>query len=268
MKTSDLRIHFVLGHKNPAAKTAFDKFVRRYGNARREKTDVLVVLGGDGALLAALHEEMRRKTPRPVYGINYGRLGLLLNEPGDEEENLREIICDSSFIRFHPLRAEVTDINGRIKTARAINEIAVRLTASRALILNVETSAADCGYEKLHGDGLIAATPLGSTGYSFSAGGDPVQPFFNLTLLTPICPMPFLSSAARPHFMNASHPVRITVEEAAWRRAQVFTERGRITSKAQTINIEQDRSKRLVLLHRPDLPLEEKIRRKIAALKR
>lgn len=154
----------------------------------KEKVDLIVVIGGDGKMLHTIHEYMHLKAL--FYGIKTGTIGFLMNnlEEGSlNKDTILDKLSNSKELDIYPLEMEVTDINGKKFSAVAINEVyLLRQTYQTA---KIEISIND--KVKLHNlvsDGVMVATPAGSTAYNLSAGG-PILPIgANLLALTPISP--------------------------------------------------------------------------------
>lgn len=146
--------------------------------------DYLLVLGGDGALLHAMHNYMHLKIP--FYGINYGSVGFLMNNH-TEIENLEKLIEESVASIIYPLSMKVKDQEGNLFQALAINEVSLSRNSNQSAKIEViidDTTR----MEELVADGILVSTPAGSTAYNLSAGG-PILPLnSNILSITPICP--------------------------------------------------------------------------------
>lgn len=165
----------------PEAQSALTDLVKRYGQTNPEDADYLVALGGDGAMLEALNLVMPLGIP--VYGMNYGSVGFLMNDPA--EIDLAEKIQEAEATSIHPLKATGERINGETFEALAINEVSLlretRQTAKIRILVDGKTRM-----KELAADGILVATPAGSTAYNFSAHG-PILPIdSHLLALTPI----------------------------------------------------------------------------------
>jgi NAD+ kinase len=176
------RIAFVTGATQDA-ETARHALVRQYGDVAPADADVIVALGGDGLMLQTLHEFM--ETGKPIYGMNRGTVGFLMNE--FREEGLKERIAAAKETIIHPLAMRAVDEHGVIRNARAINEVSVfrqtnQLSRLRILIDGTER------LPELAGDGLLVATPAGSTAYNLSVQGPIIPIGAPLLALTPISP--------------------------------------------------------------------------------
>jgi len=152
--------------------------------------DLLIVLGGDGTLLAAARLAYRSRVP--ILGVNFGRLGFLTDVSIDDMFPLLEEVLAGRF-RREPrilLRAEVYDPDGEmIAQDLGLNDVVVREVGGRSI--EVQTSIDGTPVHSFRGDGLIVATPTGSTAYSLSAGGPVVEPSLKALMATAICPHTF-----------------------------------------------------------------------------
>ncbi|NKN36726.1 NAD kinase [Agrobacterium sp. a22-2] len=178
-----------------------DKLIRLYGDAEPAEADVIVALGGDGFMLQTLHETMN--SGKLVYGMNRGSVGFLMNE--FKIEDLRERIAAAVENDFHPLRMTTTNADGSSSIALAINEVSLFRQSYQASKLRVLIDG-QVRLEELICDGLMVATPVGSTAYNLSAHG-PILPLESpLLALTPV-------SAFRPRrWRGALLPNRVCVD--------------------------------------------------------
>jgi NAD+ kinase len=149
--------------------------------------DLLVVLGGDGTLLSVARE-ISSKTSVPIFGINIGNLGFLSSiEITDIDKAIKKIKKGEYMIDSRMLLHCHSDEDKDMRIDNAFNDIVVsRGTLSRMVKFQVYVD--NKLYSTFKGDGLIVATPTGSTAYSFSAGGPFIYPNLDLITLTPICP--------------------------------------------------------------------------------
>lgn len=172
-----------------------------YGQSDPAKADVIVALGGDGFMLQKLHETMN--TNQLVYGMNRGSVGFLMNDYA--EDNLRERIAAAVENVIRPLEMQTVDSDGERYGALAINEVSLFRQSYQACKLKVIVDG-QVRLEQLICDGLMVATPAGSTAYNLSAHG-PILPLeAPLLALTPV-------SAFRPRrWRGALLPNRSRVE--------------------------------------------------------
>lgn len=173
----------VLGSDAPEAQSAVRRLRHRYGHVSADKSDVIVALGGDGFMLQTLHAHMDLKIP--VYGMNRGSVGFLMNDY--DEERLEERLGRAREAVINPLKMIAMDRDGKTHEALAINEVSVfRQTHQAAKIRIIVDGAEQMG--ELICDGILVATPAGSTAYNLSAHG-PILPIRSrLMALTPISP--------------------------------------------------------------------------------
>ncbi len=152
-----------------------------------DKVDVILVLGGDGTFLTVA--KLVDKRPVPLLGVNFGTLGFLTEIPLDEiEESLERLLRGEFVVENRPvIRVKVLRRNGHISIYRCVNEVAVKRD-TLARIIEIEVRADGDYVTTFRGDGVIIATPTGSTAYSLSAGGPILMPTLSAMLLTPICP--------------------------------------------------------------------------------
>ncbi|MDE1158950.1 MAG: NAD kinase [Neorhizobium sp.] len=185
----------------PEAQSALEELVRLYGNCPLAKADTVVALGGDGFMLQTLHDTM--KTGQRVYGMNRGSIGFLMNDyRGDD---LHRRIARAVENQFHPLKMTTLNVDGTMSVALAINEVYLFRQSYQAAKLRVEVDGT-VRLEELICDGVMIATPAGSTAYNLSAHG-PILPLESpLLAMTPV-------SAFRPRrWRGALLPNRVTVE--------------------------------------------------------
>jgi len=176
------QIAFVSGESREAEE-AVNLLKNRYGSASIEKADVLVALGGDGVMLQTLHATI--DNPVPIYGMNFGSIGFLMNEYKEDDLLERLQIAEESII--HPLKLTAYDGSGSTLKALAINEVSLFRRSHQAAKLRISVDGR-VRLEELICDGAMVATPAGSTAYNFSAHG-PILPLAaQLLALTPISP--------------------------------------------------------------------------------
>jgi len=152
-----------------------------------DKVDVILVLGGDGTFLTVA--KLIDKRPVPLLGINFGTLGFLTEISIDEiDECIDRLLRGEFVVENRPvLRVKVVRRNGHVSIYRCVNEVAIKRD-TLARIIEIEVKADGDYVTTFRGDGVIVATPTGSTAYSLSAGGPIIYPTLNAMLLTPVCP--------------------------------------------------------------------------------
>ena len=174
------RIAFVAS-AGEEAQAALQQLAQLYGNCPAEEADVVVALGGDGLMLQTLHRHMR--TGKPIYGMHRGTVGFLMNEFSTRDLRARLAAARESVI--HPLLMRATDIHGKVHIHHAINEVYLYRQTYQAARLRILIDEHE-RMKELIADGILVATPAGSTAYNLSVQG-PILPInAALLALTPI----------------------------------------------------------------------------------
>lgn len=163
------RIAF-LASEAQVAQAAWDELTARYGNVVPEKADVIVALGGDGFMLQTLHDTP--DLPAPVYGMNCGTVGFLMNEYNPDGLVERLIAAEEEVI--NPLSMTAVDGAGQVHHALAINEVSLLRAGPQAAKLQISVDGR-VRLDELVCDGALLCTPAGSTAYNYSAHG-PILP--------------------------------------------------------------------------------------------
>jgi len=239
--------------KRPEAQAALPALEQRYGQHSEEEADVIVALGGDGAMLDSLRR--RFEDSKPVYGMNRGTVGFLMNEYN--EDDLVERVNAAERATITPLSMVATDIHGNEHRALAINEVSLFRQTAQTARLRI-TVDGKVRLEELSCDGVMVATPPGSTAYNLSAHG-PILPIgANLLALTPV-------SAFRPRRWRGAllrHDAKVVVEVIAPdRRPVAAAADNQEVRDIATVRVEADRKQRLTMLFDPGHALDERILR-------
>lgn len=168
------------------AQKARNTLVARYGDHCEETADVIVALGGDGFMLHTLHRT--QSLPAPVYGMNRGTVGFLMNEYIEDDLVARLSSAEEEII--NPLSMRATCVDGKVHEALAINEVSLLRAGPQAAKLRI-TVDEKIRLDELVCDGALVATPAGSTAYNYSAHG-PILPIGSdvlaLTAMSPFRP--------------------------------------------------------------------------------
>jgi NAD+ kinase len=176
------RISFV-GSGSPAAKSALDELTALYGNSAIDESDVIVALGGDGFILRCLHQYL--DLGKPIYGMNRGTVGFLLNEY--QPDGLFQRIQSAQEEQLHPLQMNAQSANGDQVQALAFNEVSILRCSSQSANLRITIDGQE-RLDKLICDGALVATSAGSTAYNLSAHGPVIPLGVDLMALTAISP--------------------------------------------------------------------------------
>ena len=235
----------------PEAQSARTRLQERYGRHPLESCDVVVALGGDGLMLTALHQFMN--TGIPIYGMNRGSVGFLMNEYG--EDGLMERLAAADHTTIHPLNMEAIDKHGQHHKARALNEVSLLRQRHQAAKLRIAVDDR-VRLEELICDGALVATPAGSTAYNLSAHG-PILPITaNMLALTPISP--FRPRRWRGAILPGEARVRFDVLEADKRPVAVAADASETRDVVQ-VDVYASQSNMADMLFDPDHSLEERI---------
>jgi len=177
-----MKLAFTAGGR-PEAQDALKRLRQLYGEAGLAEADIVVALGGDGHMLDALRSQLHDK--KPVYGMNRGTIGFLMNEY--READLPERVARAEPVRIRPLVCEARTRSGKMVVERAFNEVSLLRQTAQSARIRIAVDGA-VRLEELFCDGVMVATPAGSTAYNLSAHG-PILPIHSkLLALTPISP--------------------------------------------------------------------------------
>jgi len=225
--------------------------VALYGEADPETAEVIVALGGDGVMLECLHRVLG--TPQPIFGMNCGSVGFLMNEYAEADLPGRLARAQGSIL--HPLRMHAITASGVVEEALALNEVALLRQLRQAAKIRISVDHRE-RLAELICDGVLISTPAGSTAYNLSAHGPIIPLTANLLPLTPI-------SAFRPRrwrgaLLPSTVDVLFEILEPAKRPVAAvadFTEVRDVVSVA----VSEDRSISATVLFDPDRALSERI---------
>lgn len=169
------------------------------------RADLVIAVGGDGTMLYA--GSLTRENDIPLLGINRGRLGFLADVTTDDMlSSVDHILAGNYTVESRlMLSAELQHANGEVVTAIAFNDVVLQRSATGRMV-DFETSVAGQFVNTHSGDGLIVATPTGSTAYALSCGGPIVEPHLDAMVVVPICPHTLTD---RPLVIASSQPIRI-----------------------------------------------------------
>jgi NAD+ kinase len=192
-----------LASDRPEAQEARDRLAATYGDVGKDNAEVIVALGGDGFMLEVLHDQRNHRTP--IYGMNRGSVGFLMNEYA--EDGLLERINAAEQAVIHPLTMVAIDAAGQTHRAMAINEVSLLRQTRQTAKLRISIDG-KVRLSELSCDGALVSTPAGSTAYNLSAHGPIIPLDARVLALTPI-------SAFRPRRWRGAllaHGARVSFE--------------------------------------------------------
>lgn len=246
------RIAFVAS-PTPEAQKARARLIKRYGSVSPVRADVVVALGGDGLMLQTLHKFMQ--SGKPIYGMHRGTIGFLMND--FHEKDLLERLEAAEPTIIHPLVMRARDIAGRLHEHHAINEVSLFRQSHQAARLRILVD----GKERLHeltADGVMVATPAGSTAYNLSAQGPIIPINAPLLALTPISP--FRPRRWRGALLPDTARVRVEVMEPEKRPVAAVADHDEVRS-VRAVDIRMDHRIAITMLFDPGHSLDERILR-------
>jgi len=176
-----MKLAFVAAPDNTCAQDAKYELERLYSSYSVDDADILVALGGDGFMLSILHKCIR--THLPVYGINFGSVGFLMNNY--TPEYLQQQLLRAVMTKVHPLEMKVIDDAGKSTSFLAVNEVSLFRDSRQAAKLRISVDN-HVRLDELICDGAMVATPVGSTAYNLSVHGPILPANSELLVLTPI----------------------------------------------------------------------------------
>jgi NAD+ kinase len=210
--------------------------------------DLCLVLGGDGTLLHAARRVGMRGTP--ILGINLGSLGFLTAHPVSEAASAVQAFLEGTLVADRRPMLEVELRRGdRLLAQQTVLNDAVVAKGALARIMDMHLRVGDQDAGPIKADGLIVATPTGSTAYALSAGGPILHPSLEAFVIAPICPH---TLTLRPSVVPASQPISITLEEAEDAHLTLDGQIGYQLLPGDEVRLRQAQT-RITLLQRPGL---------------
>jgi len=244
-----------IADNSPKAQAALKKIQEQYElvelTRRRMAAEAIIVLGGDGFMLQTLHKYMNMKLP--FYGINCGTVGFLMNQ--NLLDGLLDRINHARSTTLYPLHMYARRINGKVTQALAFNEVSLFRQGRQAAKIQVSVDHV-VRLKELTCDGILVATPAGSTAYNFSAGGPIIPLGANLIALTPLVPFRprRWGGALLPHDASINLSI-LEPEKRPVNAVADFTEIQDVTEVA----VSEQRKLGVTLLFDPEHNLEERI---------
>jgi len=233
------------------ARAAAKALIARYGQLPESEADVVVALGGDGFLLQTLRETM--STGKLVYGMNRGTIGFLMNEY--REVDLPERIATAQSETIRPLEMEAETASGETTTALAINEVSLLRQSYQTAKIRISIDG-KVRLDELNCDGVMVATPAGSTAYNLSAYG-PILPLdAPLLALTPVSP--FRPRRWRGALISNKVTVRFDMLEPEKRPVNAAADHVEVKSVI-SVTLRESQTKTATLLFDPGYSWKERI---------
>jgi len=246
------RIAFVASPMAEAQK-ARARLIKRYGNVPPGRADVVVALGGDGLMLQTLHKFMQ--SGKPIYGMHRGTVGFLMNDYSEKDLRKRNNAAETTLI--HPLIMRARDTAGRMHEHHAINEVSMFRQSHQAARLRVRIDGKE-RLAELTADGIMVATPAGSTAYNLSAQGPIIPINAPLLALTPISP--FRPRRWRGALLPDTARVTVEVIEPEKRPVAAVADHDEVRS-VRTVDVRMDHMIAIKMLFDPGHSLDERILR-------
>ena len=233
------------------AQAALKALVEIHGSHTPQEADVLVALGGDGLMLQTLHRH--GALGKPVYGMKLGTVGFLMNQ--HRQEDLLERIAAAEPAVLHPLEMLAQTESGATVGSLAYNEVSLLRQTRQAAHVAIELNG-DVRLDELICDGVMLATPAGSTAYNFSANG-PILPLgANVMALTPIAP--FRPRRWRGAVLKSGTEVRFRVLDPHKRPVSATADSHEVRDVIEVL-VREQRERSVTLLFDPEHNLEERI---------
>lgn len=250
VSTSAHKISFVASNA-PEAQEALAALTQKYGNVAFEDASIIVALGGDGLMLETLHKVMDSKTP--VYGMNFGSIGFLMND--FEIDGLLERLENAEATEIHPLHMTAKTKSGETHKALALNEVSLLRSSYQAAKIEIMVDG-KTRLSELVCDGVLVATPAGSTAYNLSAHG-PILPIeAPLLALTPISP--FRPRRWRGAILSNRAEVTLRINEIDKRPVNAVADSKEILNVVE-VRVHESRSHGVTLLFDPGHSLDERV---------
>ena len=174
---------FIISDKNKNSETIKSKLEKKIKTSSLQKSEIIIVIGGDGFMLQTLKKFHKFK--KPFYGINSGDYGFLMNK-FNSKKDLKNF-AKTDLIKISPLQMNVKNKFGKIKKSIAINEISILRQSRQAASISIKNGSRFI-IKKLRGDGLLVSTPAGSTAYNLSVHGPILNLNSNKLAISPVSP--------------------------------------------------------------------------------
>lgn len=237
----------------PTARAAEERLRGSYEFVPEGEAEMIVALGGDGFMLQVLHQMLEARSIKPVFGMNLGTVGFLMNEW--RLERLEQRIAAAKEFKVNPLRMTVMTVDGEDISLPAINEVSLLRETRQTARIEVSVNGR-VALPELVCDGVLVATPAGSTAYNLSAHG-PILPLGSgLMALTPISP--FRPRRWRGAILPESTRVSFKILEADKRPVSAVADQREVRD-VSSVEVAIDRATPLTLLFDPEHTLDDRI---------
>ncbi|MCB9982450.1 MAG: NAD kinase [Rhodospirillales bacterium] len=245
-----MKLGFFAGQK-PRAQKAQEELKSTYGAVPPEEADTIIVLGGDGTMLRALHAFADYQAP--LFGMNLGTLGFLLNE--SRIGGLEERIKNAKRFTIHPLVMEAIDRDGKTHKELAFNEISLLRETHNSAKIKVHVND-EVRIKELVCDGVMVSTAVGSTAYNSSAGG-PILPLqSNILAMTPISP--FRPRRWPGALLHNKSTIMFEILKSVERPVSATADSKEVRD-VKSVSITESKKISKTLLFDPENPLQERI---------
>jgi len=240
-----------IASKSEKAQEGLKQLSKLYPLADVAEADCIIALGGDGFLLSVVHEHLHRALP--IYGMNCGTIGFLLNE--FVTDTLHDRLNKAERLSLHPLRMTATTLSGHTLSALAFNEVALHRYSQQSAHVRVLINGQE-RLDKLVCDGIMVATPAGSTAYNLSARGPIIPLGSNVLALTPVSPFRprRWNGALLPHTAEVEFDIINPEKRPVGASADSFEVRDVIR-----VSVKEETNEHATILFDPDHSLEERI---------
>ena len=243
----------LLSSPTPPAEAAAAELRAAYEWGSIADADVVVALGGDGFLLQVLHAALNARAPKPMFGMNLGTVGFMMNEYS--VDGLVERVAAARAFTLNPLLMTATNVAGEVTCSPAINEVSLLRETRQAAKIEISIDGR-VRMAELSCDGVLVATPAGSTAYNLSANG-PILPLqSDLLALTPISP--FRPRRWRGALLPQASRIEFRILEAVKRPVSAVADQLEVRDVAH-VAVTSDKSVALDLLFDPDYALDDRI---------
>jgi NAD+ kinase len=233
------------------AEEAQARLAKSYGNVAPAQADVIVALGGDGFMLQTLHRFMT--SGKPIYGMHRGTVGFLMNEYN--EDHLRDRLAAARTAMIHPLLMRALASDGTTRDFHAFNEVSLFRQTYQAARLRILIDGKE-RLAELVADGVLLATPAGSTAYNLSAQGPIIPINAQLMALTPMSP--FRPRRWRGALLPDGAQVRVEVLEGEKRPVAAVADHDEVRN-VLAVDIRMDHGIAMHMLFDPGHSLDERI---------